>query len=100
MDTDLFIWDRVALQTCLFKNIIIDRDPKFTSALWTNLDKYLGMEVSCSTAYQPQTVELAERMRQTLEDIIRKLLSHGLEIRDSDGFTHDWCTLISELELA
>ncbi|MBW0553484.1 hypothetical protein O181_093199 [Austropuccinia psidii MF-1] len=33
MDTALLIWNRVISHTDLFKNIISDRDPKFTSAL-------------------------------------------------------------------
>ncbi|MBW0558922.1 hypothetical protein O181_098637 [Austropuccinia psidii MF-1] len=39
-------------------------------------------------------------MIQTLEDMIRKFCAYGLEFKDSDGFTHDWCTLIPALELA
>ncbi|MBW0475598.1 hypothetical protein O181_015313 [Austropuccinia psidii MF-1] len=41
----LLIWKRVVSHTGLFKNIIIDRDPKFTSALWTNLHKLLGKKL-------------------------------------------------------
>ncbi|MBW0557544.1 hypothetical protein O181_097259 [Austropuccinia psidii MF-1] len=32
--------------------------------------------------------------------MIRRLCAYGLEFKDSDGFTHDWCTLLTELELA
>ncbi|MBW0539503.1 hypothetical protein O181_079218 [Austropuccinia psidii MF-1] len=39
-------------------------------------------------------------MIQTLEDIIRRFCAYGLELNDSDGFTHDWFTLIPALELA
>ncbi|MBW0572552.1 hypothetical protein O181_112267 [Austropuccinia psidii MF-1] len=39
-------------------------------------------------------------MIQTLEDMIRRFCAYGLEFEDSDGFTHDCCTLIPELELA
>ncbi|MBW0582773.1 hypothetical protein O181_122488 [Austropuccinia psidii MF-1] len=53
MDTALLIWNRVISHTGLFKNIIGDRDPKFTSALWTNLHKPLGTKLSFSTAYHP-----------------------------------------------
>ncbi|MBW0506971.1 hypothetical protein O181_046686 [Austropuccinia psidii MF-1] len=55
--------------------------------------------LSFSTAYHPQTDGLAERMIQTLEDMIRRLCASGLEFKDSDCFTHDWCTLMPELEL-
>ncbi|MBW0556214.1 hypothetical protein O181_095929 [Austropuccinia psidii MF-1] len=39
-------------------------------------------------------------MIQTLGDMIRRFLAYGLDYKDSDGFTHDWCTLIPELEVA
>ncbi|MBW0565075.1 hypothetical protein O181_104790 [Austropuccinia psidii MF-1] len=100
MDTALLLWSRVISHTGLFKNIISDRDTKFTSALWTNLHRLFGTKLSFSTAYHPQTDGLAERMIQTLEDMIRRFCAYGLEFKDSDGFTHDWCTLIPALELA
>ncbi|MBW0527904.1 hypothetical protein O181_067619 [Austropuccinia psidii MF-1] len=40
MDTALLLWSRVISHTGLFKNIISDRDPRFTSALWTNLHRF------------------------------------------------------------
>ncbi|MBW0567422.1 hypothetical protein O181_107137 [Austropuccinia psidii MF-1] len=73
MDTALLIWNRVISHICLFKNII---------------------------TYHPQTDGLAERMIKTLEDMIRRSCSYGLELKHSDGFTHYWCTLTPELELA
>ncbi|MBW0507235.1 hypothetical protein O181_046950 [Austropuccinia psidii MF-1] len=39
-------------------------------------------------------------MIQNLEDMIRRLCAYGLEFKESDGFTHHWCTLIPSLELA
>ncbi|MBW0575860.1 hypothetical protein O181_115575 [Austropuccinia psidii MF-1] len=39
-------------------------------------------------------------MIQSLEDMIRKFCAYGLELKDSDGFTGYWCTLIPALELA
>ncbi|MBW0482645.1 hypothetical protein O181_022360 [Austropuccinia psidii MF-1] len=39
-------------------------------------------------------------MVQTLEDMIRRFCAYGLEFKESDGFTHDWFTLIPALELA
>ncbi|MBW0583641.1 hypothetical protein O181_123356 [Austropuccinia psidii MF-1] len=39
-------------------------------------------------------------MIQTLEDMIRRFCAYGLEFKDLDGFTHDWCTLIPALDLA
>ncbi|MBW0512002.1 hypothetical protein O181_051717 [Austropuccinia psidii MF-1] len=54
MDTALLIWNRAISHTGLFKNIISGRDPKFTSALWTNLHRLFGTKPSISTVYHPQ----------------------------------------------
>ncbi|MBW0516591.1 hypothetical protein O181_056306 [Austropuccinia psidii MF-1] len=67
--------------------------------LWSRVI-FFGATLSFSTAYHPQTDELAERMIQTVEGMIRRFCAYGLELKDSDGFTHDWCTLIPALELA
>ncbi|MBW0576122.1 hypothetical protein O181_115837 [Austropuccinia psidii MF-1] len=100
MDTAIMIWNKVISHTGLFQNIISDRDPKFTAALWKNLRNLFGKILSFSTAYHPQTHGLAEKMIQTLEDMIRRFCAYGIEFKDSDYFTHDWCTLIPALELA
>ncbi|MBW0569612.1 hypothetical protein O181_109327 [Austropuccinia psidii MF-1] len=100
MDTALLIWKRVISWTGIFTNIIRDRDPKFTSALRKDLHQLFGSKLSFSTAYHPQTDGLAERMIQTLEDMLRKVCAYGLEFTDCDGFTHDWCTLLPALGLA
>ncbi|MBW0550778.1 hypothetical protein O181_090493 [Austropuccinia psidii MF-1] len=67
MDIALLLWSRGISHTGLFKNIISDRDHKFTSALWTNIHRFFGTRLSFSTAYHPQTDGLAERMIPTLE---------------------------------
>ncbi|MBW0503684.1 hypothetical protein O181_043399 [Austropuccinia psidii MF-1] len=100
MDKALLIWNRVISHTGLFKNIISDRDPKFTYALWNNLHRLFGTKLSFSTAYYPQTDGLVEGMIQTLEDMIRRFCAYGSEFKDSDGFTHYRLTPILELELA
>ncbi|MBW0582438.1 hypothetical protein O181_122153 [Austropuccinia psidii MF-1] len=99
MDTALLIWNTVVAWTGIFTNIISDRDPKFTSALWTNLHQLFGTKVSFSTAYHPKTDGLAERVIQTLEDKVRRVCAYGLEFKDCDGSTHDWCTLLPAMEV-
>ncbi|MBW0532375.1 hypothetical protein O181_072090 [Austropuccinia psidii MF-1] len=37
IDTAITIWNKAISHTGIFQNIISDRDPKFTSGLWTNL---------------------------------------------------------------
>ncbi|MBW0567695.1 hypothetical protein O181_107410 [Austropuccinia psidii MF-1] len=100
IDTACLIWNRVVSWTGIFTDIISDRDAKFTSALWTNLHQLFGTKLSFSTAYHPQTGGLAGRMIQTLEDMVRKVCAYGLEFKYCDGFTHDWCTLLTALKLA
>ncbi|MBW0574653.1 hypothetical protein O181_114368 [Austropuccinia psidii MF-1] len=99
MDTDLLIWNRVVSWTGIFTNIISDRDFKFKSALWKNLHQFFGTKLSFSTDYHPQTDGLAERMLQTLEDMVGIFFSHGLELKNCDLLIHYWCTLLPEFEL-
>ncbi|MBW0512984.1 hypothetical protein O181_052699 [Austropuccinia psidii MF-1] len=72
MDTALLIWIRVISHTGCFENIISYRDPKLTSALWTNIHRFFGTKLSFSTAYHPQIDGLAEKMIQSLEEMIRR----------------------------
>ncbi|MBW0519086.1 hypothetical protein O181_058801 [Austropuccinia psidii MF-1] len=94
----LVIVDIFISWTGIFTNIISDRDPKFTSELWKNLHQLFGTKLSFSTAYHPQTDVLAERMIQTLQYMVRRFCAYGLELKDCDGFTHYWCTLLPALE--
>ncbi|MBW0511486.1 hypothetical protein O181_051201 [Austropuccinia psidii MF-1] len=55
MDTALLICNRVLSWTGIFTNIISDRDPKFTSALWKNLHQLLGTNYP---SLQPTTQKL------------------------------------------
>ncbi|MBW0569715.1 hypothetical protein O181_109430 [Austropuccinia psidii MF-1] len=100
MDTALLICNRVVSWTGICTNMISHMDHKFTSELLTNLHQLFGTKLSFSTAYHPQTDGVAERMIQTLEDMVRRVCAYGLEFKDFDELTHDWCTLLPELELA
>ncbi|MBW0568803.1 hypothetical protein O181_108518 [Austropuccinia psidii MF-1] len=100
MDTAIMICNRVISHTGLFQNIIIDRDPKFTSELWASLNDLLGANLSFSIAYHSQTDGLAEGMIQTLEEVIRQFCAYGLEFKYSHILDHYWCTLIPALELS
>ncbi|MBW0545649.1 hypothetical protein O181_085364 [Austropuccinia psidii MF-1] len=99
MYTAIIIWNRFISHTGLFQNIIRERDPKFTSGLWTNLHSSFGTKLLFSSTYHQQTDGLAERIIRNLEDMIRRFCAYGLEFKDSDGFTHHWCTLLPGLEL-
>ncbi|MBW0531955.1 hypothetical protein O181_071670 [Austropuccinia psidii MF-1] len=99
MDTALLLWNRVMSWTGIFTHIISERDPKLTSELWTNLNQSFGTKLSFSTDYHPQTDGLAERMIQTMEDMVRRFCAYGLGFKDCYGLTNDWCTLLPALEL-
>ncbi|MBW0573208.1 hypothetical protein O181_112923 [Austropuccinia psidii MF-1] len=97
MDTAIIIWNKAISHTGVFQNIISEKGPRFTSALCKNLHTLFGTNLSSPTAYHPLADGIAERMIQTLEDIIRGFCAYGLEFKDSYGFTHYWCTLIPAL---
>ncbi|MBW0511501.1 hypothetical protein O181_051216 [Austropuccinia psidii MF-1] len=80
----LLLWNRLISNTGLFDNIIVERDPKFTYALWTNIHRLFGTKLSISTEYHPQTDGLAEIMIQNLEDMIGRFCAYGLELKHSD----------------
>ncbi|MBW0527029.1 hypothetical protein O181_066744 [Austropuccinia psidii MF-1] len=89
MDTVFFFWNNF-ISTCGVQKIIIsDRDPKFTSEFSTNLYDMLGTNFEFSTAYHPQTDGQAERMLQTIEDILGRVCEYGMEYKDYEGYTHD-----------
>ncbi|MBW0462580.1 hypothetical protein O181_002295 [Austropuccinia psidii MF-1] len=73
MDPEMMIWNRVISHNGLFQNII---------------------------TYHPQKDGLAVIIIQTLEEIIEEFCAYGLEFKDSDGFTHDLCSILPALELA
>ncbi|MBW0539424.1 hypothetical protein O181_079139 [Austropuccinia psidii MF-1] len=78
METALLMWNRVISWTGIFTHIISDRDHKFNSALWANVHQLLGTKMSLSTDYHTQTDGLAERMIQTLEDMLRRVCAYFL----------------------
>ena len=53
------------------KEIVSDRDPKFTSNFWKGLFANLGTKLNFNTAYHPQTDEQTKRVNQELEDMLR-----------------------------
>ncbi|MBW0528234.1 hypothetical protein O181_067949 [Austropuccinia psidii MF-1] len=60
----------------------------------------LGTKLAFSTPYNPQTDGLAERIIQTMEDILRGFCAYGMEYKDHEGYTHDWVTLLPAVQLA
>ena len=52
------------------KEIVSDRDVKFTSNFWKGLFADLGTKLNFNTSYHPQTDGQKERVNQVLEDML------------------------------
>ena len=51
--------------------IVSDRDPRFTSRFWSNLQDAMGTRLHFSIVFHPLTDGQSERTIQTLEDMLR-----------------------------
>ena len=52
-------------------SIVLNRDPRFTSRFWKELQSTLGTKLKFSIAFHPQTDGQSERLIQVLEDMLR-----------------------------
>ncbi|MBW0551225.1 hypothetical protein O181_090940 [Austropuccinia psidii MF-1] len=93
VDSALLFWHNI-ISTCgVPKNIISDRDPKFTSEVWTNLYDMLGTKLGFSTAYHPQIHGLADGMIQTWEDVLRRFsvqIAYNTSQHSTTGKSPSW----------
>ena len=55
-------------------SIVSDRNPRFISRFWQKMQEMLGVKLSFSTTYHPQTDRQSERIIQTLEDMLRSCI--------------------------
>jgi hypothetical protein len=73
------------------KDIVSDRDVRFTSAFWKALNQRFGTRLSMSTKFHPQTDGQTERMNGILEDTLRHFVG---------PFQRDWEELLPVVEFA
>jgi len=73
------------------KDIVSDRDPRFTATFWVEVCDGLGISQSLSTSAHPQSDGQTERMNRVLEDYLRRYV----------GNAHDkWLDLLPIAEFA
>jgi hypothetical protein len=72
-------------------DIVSDRDTRFTSRFWQELTKHLGIKLSMSTAFHPQTDGQTERVNEVLEVYLRHYCSFQQD---------DWADLLPLAEHA
>src|SRR5258708_11872661 len=72
-------------------NIVLDRDPVFTSTFWSELMKRLDVRLRKSTAFRPQTDGQTERVNQSLEQYLRQYCNYE---------QNDWSDLLPLAEYA
>eukprot|EP00878_Enallax_costatus_P006882 GHUV01007210.1.p1 GENE.GHUV01007210.1~~GHUV01007210.1.p1 ORF type:complete len:1163 (-),score=135.24 GHUV01007210.1:586-4074(-) len=71
---DMFL-DNVFKLHGLPRELVSDRDPRFTSKLWSALMQRLGVTQAMSSAYHPQTDGNTERVNRVLEDMLRHFIN-------------------------
>ena len=73
------------------REIMSDRDSKFTSHFWQEVCKSLGISQGMSTAFHPQTDGQTERVNRVLEDMLRHYVNPMLD---------DWDDKLDAVEFA
>ncbi|KAI2663508.1 Transposon Tf2-9 polyprotein [Labeo rohita] len=71
METAEALCEAVFCYYGLPEDIVSDRGPQFTSRLWRSFFKLLGVNISLSSGYHPQSNGQAERMNQELIRFLR-----------------------------
>jgi transposase InsO family protein len=67
---ELFVKEVCCLHGCP-REIISDRDSRFTSYFWKSFQEAMGTRLSFNSAHHPQSDGQSERTIQTLEDMLR-----------------------------
>lgn len=73
------------------REIVSDRDPRFTADFWSQMFKRLGTRFNMSTSNHPQTDGQTERANRTIEEILRCYVS---------PYHDDWDEHLATLEFA
>ncbi|GMG14591.1 unnamed protein product [Phytophthora fragariaefolia] len=83
--------DRIFVLHGVPVEILSDRDPKFTSTVWSTLCGMLGTRQKLTSAFRHQANGVTERLNQTIENYLRAFTS---------GASDDWDEYLSLAEFA
>ena len=72
------------------RELVSDRDPRFTAAFWQSVSRSLGTRLTMSTSDHPETDGQTERVNRVLEEILRGYVQ---------SFT-DWSEFLPMVEFA
>ena len=75
----------------LSRSIVPDRDPRFTSAFFSEVFKLLGTSLKMSTANHPLTDGMTERVQRVVGDVLRSFVNHRQD---------NWSQLLSMCKFA
>ncbi|QRV93047.1 Retrovirus-related Pol polyprotein from transposon [Ceratobasidium sp. AG-Ba] len=94
VETALLFHDHIWSHYGLPRQIITDRDSRWTGSFWEHLTSLVGIKRSLTTAYHPQADGQSEIMNQTLEIALRSFVAPSLDNWDTilSGFTFAYNT--------
>jgi Integrase zinc binding domain len=90
-ETARLYFNNVYCRHGLARNIISDRDVRFTGTLMQELHRLLQVKLAKSSSFRPETDGQTERANKTMEEMIRHYVSHRQD---------DWHHLLPALEFA
>ena len=78
------MFERVFTTTGFPNEIVSDRDPKFSSKIWNEIHRLMGVKVTMGVAYHHQSIGQNERQNRTIEEMLR----HFVGQRQNDWDEH------------
>ncbi|EUC56265.1 Ty3/Gypsy polyprotein/retrotransposon, putative [Rhizoctonia solani AG-3 Rhs1AP] len=95
-ETAKLFYDNVWIHYGLPRQVITDRDSRWTGSFWEHLTTLVGIQRSLTTAYHPQADGQSEVMNQTLEVGIRCFVEPTLDNWSDllNGFTFAYNTTV------
>ena len=92
VETATLFFEHVVRHHGLPSSIVSDRDPIFTSEVWSHLCDQLQIKQCCTAPFHPQANGQAERTNQTMKQVLQALLASRPH--------YQWLTVLYMVEMA